>query len=56
MKQDRTAERLRLLKAIDKEISRFDRECSRKEHTDTGDAWDVLYWIQRKVKEIQEIK
>lgn len=30
-------------------IEAFDRECSEAEHTDTGEAWDLLHWIKNRL-------
>jgi len=41
---------------IIKRINAFERECRRGEYTDTGDAWDLLYWIKAQAKRQQTIR
>lgn len=38
----------KLFERISFEISVFNSECDEKQHTDTGDAWDLLNWISER--------
>ena len=39
---------------IIKRISAFERECKRGDYTDSGDVWDLLYWIKKAAKRRQK--
>jgi hypothetical protein len=45
---------MRELKEIIDRIEEFDRQTSAAEHTDTGDAWDLLRIIKKRAQEAQE--
>lgn len=38
------------IKGIVKAIDKFDKQCAKKEYTDTGDAWDLLNSIRTTLK------
>ncbi len=47
-------ERSAVLDAIVSEISKFDAKCQDEEHTDTGECWELFYFIRDELLQQQE--
>ena len=41
-----------MAKGIMIEIDLFDEQCDEAQHTDTGEVWDLLYWIRKQAQQI----
>lgn len=54
--EEKQKERLLILGSIAGAITKFDRRCSAEEHTDVGDAWQLLYAIRHDVKSLIKLE